>query len=253
MGRKCPNLLFQPPVVRYFVGLLAMHHIRSPEKKSFIQNYGTRTYDHSRYILPNNTNASEEHTLSSSEALPSTILTGGCVLYGKPGRVVVEGPTESSVRLYLRAVRKLHWQKCVEMGVFPSEEVMLPEMLRDRFNFMDEELEIVSENKRLHSAIISSPLVHSKKHESKVGFVKQAAETPDDDVGAYINKRVRPSAHLFPFDNEMTTGDFLRVFETDQELKDYLTDECGSPELWVFINQPFSGIRVTNYCQDERF
>jgi hypothetical protein len=67
------------------VGLLAMHHIYSSEKKQCIETFAP------------------QHDLT------------GWYLYGKPGFVVVEGRAES-VGTYIRKIRRLRWQMCMPMG-----------------------------------------------------------------------------------------------------------------------------------------
>lgn len=64
---------------------LAMHHIYDETKKAAIVGYAA------------------SHNLR------------GLYLFGKPGRVVVEGRT-ADVRQYERTIRKMRWQKCVVMG-----------------------------------------------------------------------------------------------------------------------------------------
>lgn len=82
----------------------------------------------------------------------------GVKLYGKPGRVIVEGNTETVVRKYLGDVRKLRWQKCVEMGVFPVEEVIDEEVLVDSFSFTEEDIKCVRRNRK-KSPFLTTPQV----------------------------------------------------------------------------------------------
>ena len=122
------KVLPRPPEIKRFVGMLAMHHIYCTNKIAFIEG------------------RSKEMDLV------------GVKLYGKPGRVLVEGDTEAAVRKYLGDVRKLRWSKCVEMGVFPVEEVMDEEVLVDKFNFTEEDIRCVRRN-RSQSPLLTTPQV----------------------------------------------------------------------------------------------
>ena len=70
------------PIV-YEVSGLAMHHIYNSEKKYCVQQYASGLR--------------------------------GLYLFGKPGRVVVEGPKDV-VRRYEHNIKRLRWQKCMVMG-----------------------------------------------------------------------------------------------------------------------------------------
>jgi hypothetical protein len=75
----------------YYLGLLSMHHIYCSVKRGYMEDTAQQ------------------------------LGLQGLYLYGKPGRVIVEGP-EVAVKRYVRGVLRLRWQKCMCMGVLPSAE-----------------------------------------------------------------------------------------------------------------------------------
>lgn len=214
----------------------------------------------------------------------------GVKLYGKPGRVIVEGDTEAAVRKYLGDVRKLRWQKIVEMGVFPVEEVMDEEVLVDRFNFTEEDIRCVRRN-RSQSPLLTTPQVakldtildsdnteetkstntsatrERRKHRQKPlqpqrkegnnGFYSEEGE----EGGYYIKHRHRPSAYLFqPIhrQDDDKNNESLHLLAactlvdagTENGLRHEL-ESRGAGSLWRHINAPFSGMRPANYSKTE--
>jgi len=67
------------------ISVLAMHHIYSDEKKQCITGFAAQ------------------------------LGLQGLYLYGKPGRVIIEGPSRD-VREYEHEIRRLKWSKCVVLG-----------------------------------------------------------------------------------------------------------------------------------------
>lgn len=226
------RFITHPPAPRRFVGMLAMHHIYCPNKIAFIENQSANMH------------------------------LAGVRLYGKPGRVIVEGDSEGTVRKYMGAVRKLRWQKCVEMGVFPVEEVLNEETLINEFDFTTADILAVRWNKSASSAAISTAKIESTSTFSSVDGVPRT-KNPDevvrhfkdgdiDEDGNYIRVRVRPTAFIFPSQRpivdsrkaEHDTEQCSSLLEaTSEDHLRSLLEERGAASLWKHINAPFSGPR----------
>ena len=98
-----------------FLGLLAMHHIYCPTKRQCIVE------------------------LAELRAL------SGLYLFGKPGRVVVEGE-RVAVRDYIESVRAMRWQKCAEMAPLMESAVWLQGQRSQLFPEQHGFIEVASED-----------------------------------------------------------------------------------------------------------
>ena len=168
------------------VCIIASHHIYNSEKKEYI-------------VL---------------EAINRDL--SGCYLFGKPGRIIVEGEL-SAVRSYSREIRSWRWQKIIEMA-----DVMPSHVWLGKSSSSTSSSSKSSNNKKQKS------MMNNKKSYSSS---KRNLKSEEDSLSTVITETSR----IFE------EGKFIQV-ETEDELREFLNSRRASA-IAKELSRPFSATR----------